>query len=281
MCVALLGAQRPAPVEDGYDLWLRYRLVSNTTRLAEYKATFTSVVQEGNTPTLTVAREELESGLGGLLGSSVARERTVSRNGAVVIGTPTSSPIIATLGLATALRQVGDEGFVIRSTTINGKRATVIAANRDVGVLYGAFHLLRQLQTQRAVTNLAITSAPRIKLRMLDHWDNLDRTVERGYAGRSLWNWSQLPDTISDRYRDYARANASLGINGAAITNVNANARVLTPEYLRKVAVLAGVFRPYGIKIFLTARFSAPIEIGGLKTADPADSAVRAWWKAK
>ena len=93
---------------------------------------------------------------------------------------------------------------------------------------------------------------------MLDHWDNLDRSVERGYAGLSLWDWAALPEHISPRYRDYARANASLGINGAALTNVNANARVLTPEYLAKVAALADVFRPYGIRVFLTARFSAP-----------------------
>ena len=116
---------------------------------------------------------------------------------------------------------------------------------------------------------------------MLDHWDNLDRTVERGYAGQSLWDWPHLPDSLPERYRDYARANASIGINGAALTNVNANAKFLTPEYLTKVAALAGVFRPYGISVYLTARFSAPIEIGGLKTADPLDSAVRAWWKAQ
>ena len=114
---------------------------------------------------------------------------------------------------------------------------------------------------------------------MLDHWDNLNRTVERGYAGQSLWDWPHLPDSLPERYRDYARANASIGINGAALTNVNANAKFLTPEYLTKVAALAGVFRPYGVKVYLTARFSAPIEIGGLKTADPLDSAVRAWWK--
>ena len=157
----------------------------------------------------------------------------------------------------------------------------MIAANRDVGVLYGAFDLLRRVQTMQSVSALSVTSAPRIKMRMLDHWDNLDRSVERGYAGKSLWDWPHLPDSLPARYRDYARANASIGINGTALTNVNANAKFLTPEYLTKVAALAGVFRPYGIKVYLTARFSAPIEIGGLKTADPLDSAVRAWWKNK
>ena len=96
-----------------------------------------------------------------------------------------------------------------------------------------------------------------------------------------LWDWAALPNELSPRYRDYARANASLGINAAALTNVNANARVLTPEYLAKVAAIADVLRPYGIRVFLTARFSAPIEIGGLRTADPLDAGVEAWWKQK
>jgi alpha-glucuronidase len=215
-----------------------------------------------------------------LLGRAIQRDDVVLRNGEIVIGTPTTSPTIKALALP-QLRQAGDQGFVIRATTINGRRTTVIAANRDVGALYGVFHLLRHVQTHQPVANLSVVSAPKIKLRMLDHWDNLDRSVERGYAGKSLWDWSKLPDSLPERYRDYARANASLGINGTSITNVNANARVLTPEYLKKVAALAGVFRPYGIKVFLTARFSAPIEIGGLKTADPLDVAVRAWWKTK
>ena len=124
-------------------------------------------------------------------------------------------------------------------------------------------------------------SAPRVKLRMLDHWDNLDGTIERGYAGHSLWDWHKLPDYLSPRYEDYARADASIGINAVCLTNVNAAPLVLTAEYLPKVAALAGVFRRWGIRVFLTARFSAPIEIGGLATADPLDGGVIAWWRAK
>ena len=157
----------------------------------------------------------------------------------------------------------------------------MIAANSDVGVLYGVFAFLRELQTSKHISRLAIASAPKIQIRMLDHWDNLDRSVERGYAGKSLWEWAQLPDTLSPRYREYARANASIGINGASITNVNANAKFLTPEYLAKAAVIANELRPYGVRVYLTARFSAPIEIGGMKTADPLDPAVREWWKKK
>jgi alpha-glucuronidase len=128
---------------------------------------------------------------------------------------------------------------------------------------------------------LITASTPKIQRRLLDHWDNLNGFVERGYAGDSLWQWFYLPEIRSPRYRDYARALASLGLNGTVINNVNANALILTPTYLRKVAALAEEFRPYGIRLYLTARFSAPIEIGGLKTADPLDPAVAAWWKAK
>src|SRR4030095_1186404 len=108
---------------------------------------------------------------------------------------------------------------------------------------------------------LATASRPRTKVRVLDHWDNLDRTVERGYAGFSLWDWHKLPGYLDPRYTDYARANASIGINGTVLTNVNANALILTPDYLKKVAALADLFRAYGIKVYLTARFSSPIEI--------------------
>jgi len=128
---------------------------------------------------------------------------------------------------------------------------------------------------------LNIESAPRLPLRLLDHWDNLDGTAERGYAGASLWEWARLPDSLNPRYRDYARANASVGINGVVPTNVNADPRVLTPAYLVKVAALANVLRPYGITVYLSPRFSAPIEIGNLPTADPLDPGVRAWWAAK
>jgi alpha-glucuronidase len=170
---------------------------------------------------------------------------------------------------------------VIRSESIGGQRATIVAANADVGVLHGVFRFLRLLQTHESLEDLSLVETPRVQLRVLNHWDNLDRTVERGYAGFSLWDWHKLPDYLSPRYTDYARANASIGINGTVLTNVNANATALTPEYIRKAAALADVFRPWGIRVYLTARFSAPMEIDSLETADPLDPSVAAWWKAK
>jgi alpha-glucuronidase len=230
-------------------------------------------------PYLNIAREELRQGLTGLLGKPVAISSAVSA-GTIVAGTITSS-LIQSLGLTVTPSSLGDEGFIIYSTTYNGKKIIAITANSDIGVLYGVFHFLRHLQTHQSLEKLNILSSPKVKIRILNHWDNLNRTVERGYAGFSLWNWHKLPDYKDQQYIDYARANASIGINGTVLTNVNANALVLTQPYLKKVAALAGVFRPYGIKIYLTARFSAPIELGNLKTADPLDPAVQQWWKQK
>jgi len=267
-----------AGAEDGHDLWLRYRPVEAATR-APYAAAAAAIAPVAQTPTLSIARTELERGLSGLLGTAPAVAEAGSRDGVVLIGTPESSPAIARLALP--LKAAGDEGYLIRTVSLDGKSTTVIAANRDIGVLYGVFRYLSLIQTRQPVDNLTLASAPKVKLRMLNHWDNLDRTVERGYAGQSIWDWWKLPDYADPRYVDYARANASLGINGTVLNNVNAKSVSLTAPWIAKAGALADVFRPYGIRVYLTARFSSPIEIGGLKTADPRDPAVKAFWKAK
>ena len=118
-------------------------------------------------------------------------------------------------------------------------------------------------------------------LRILNHWDNMDRTVERGYAGQSLWNWEELPNTLSDRYKEYARANASIGINGTVLNNVNASPQILSTEYLQKVKALADIFRPYGLRVYLSVNFASPMALDSLSTADPLDKKVIRWWKNK
>ncbi|WP_374470653.1 alpha-glucuronidase family glycosyl hydrolase [Phenylobacterium sp.] len=260
-----------AQAEDGYDLWLRYRPL-DTAAAASYREAIGPVVAGGASPTLKAAADELRRGLGGMLGAPSASSPPV------VLGTA-ADPRIAALRLP--LKAAGPEGYLIRTVTLDGRPATVIASDSEAGVLYGAFHFLRLVQTRQPVARLAVASAPKVKVRVLNHWDNLDRTVERGYAGQSIWDWHKLPDWKDGRYVDYARANASLGINGTVLNNVNSKADSLTAPYIAKAAALADVFRPYRIKVYLSARFSAPIEIGGLKTADPLDPAVRAFWKAK
>jgi alpha-glucuronidase len=229
--------------DDGYRLWLRYDQIP--TRIK-------SVTVEGKSATFDVIRDELS--------------QVVDRNGAVSVVVRKS-----------ALKRLGPEGFRIRTVG----NIVAITANTDIGALYGTFHFLRLLQTEQPLARLQIDETPRLKLRLLNHWDNLDRTIERGYAGSSLWKWDELPQRVDPRYADYARANASIGINGTVLNNVNANSRFLSSEYLDKVAAIANVFRPYGIRVYLSARFSAPIELGNLPTADPLDPAVIEWWKKK
>ena len=266
--------------DDGYRLWLKYQKVTNAALLEQYRQGVQSYCVEQKSATISALQSELANGLKGLLGNDVKQVKSVS-NGCLLIGTPDGSPLIANLNLASQLKNLGSEGFLIKTVTINKKQCTVIAANKDIGLLYGVFHLLKLIQTQQSIANLSVANAPKIQLRMLDHWDNLDGSIERGYAGTSIWNWAELPKVTDPRYTDYARANASIGINGTVLNNVNANPKILTAEYLPKVKALADVFRPYGLKVYLSISFSAPITLGGLKTADPLDTDVVKWWRAK
>ncbi|HJS54957.1 MAG TPA: alpha-glucuronidase family glycosyl hydrolase, partial [Chitinophagaceae bacterium] len=257
--------------EDGYHLWLRYKPVENKTLLASYRSFLKEIYIPGNSASIQIIKKELSKASTGMLGQVPLFNSATGRSYGLSIGSAEKK----------LNSNLGQEGFAIHSGTIGGKPLISISANTDIGLLYGAFHLIRLMQTRQSIEKLDIISTPKLKLRLLNHWDNLNRTVERGYAGFSIWDWHKLPDFIDKRYIDYARANASIGINGTVLTNVNANAVILTKPYLEKVKALADVFRPYGIKVYLTARFSAPIEIGRLKTADPLNDTVQWWWKQK
>ena len=267
--------------ENGYELWLRYAPVPEPAHYEYVSGILNHVVVDLSTPTGSVIGEEIRRASEGMLGKPASSSEEFSENATLVIGTPGHFEILNTDQVKQHLESLGKEGFLIDRVTFRGKEYLVVAANETVGAMYGLFYLLRELQAGNTLAGLPVSRAPKIKRRLLNHWDNLDRTVERGYAGFSLWKWNTLPTYKDPRYVDYARANASIGINGTSITNVNANALVLTPDYIEKVAALAEVFRPYGITIYLTARFSAPMEIGGLETADPLDPDVRQWWTEK
>ena len=264
--------------DDGYRLWLRYeQLPAKSTN--EYRRQIKSIAVQGTSPAFDVIRRELSLGCAGLLGIPVV---VGDRDDAsVIVGLPQTSRLIRKLRWQAELKKLGPEGYRIRTVKDGYRTVFVIASTTDIGALYGTFHFLRLLQTKSRILDLLIDQKPDLKLRILDHWDNLDGSIERGYAGKSLWNWAELPERIDQRLIDYARANASIGINGSVLNNVNANAQILTGEYLAKVAAIANVFRPYGIRVYLSARFSAPMEIGKLSTADPLDPTVIRWWKGK
>ena len=268
-----------ARADDGYRLWLRHDPLP-ADAAAAFGHRITSLLAPGGSPTREATRHELVHGLSSLLGREVPLADQVG-DAALVVGTPASSKHIAALDLGPQLAPLGADGFLIRPGKIEGRSVTVIAASTDLGALYGAFHFLRLLQTRPLADEFQAREKPRFMLRLLNHWDNLDGSIERGYAGRSLWRWDELPAVTDPRLTDYARANASLGLNGAVLNNVNASAQSLAPDYLRKTAAIASIFRPYGVRVYLSARFSAPIELGGLPGADPLDPAVAAWWRAK
>ncbi len=255
------GAER----EDGYDLWLRYRRLDENAAAALGKVASCIVVPRAAGTTILAAAAELHTAITAMRGEAPPVVHDVAE-GAIVLATDAAIP---------------HEGYAIGAASVEGRRVVRIAGGSDVGVLYGAFAWLREVLMGEDPAKVALASAPKVRLRMLNHWDNLDRTIERGYAGQSIWDWWKLPGVKDRRYLDYARAMASLGLNAASVNNVSSKPEILLTPWIAKVRVLADIFRPYGIRIFLAARFSAPKELGGLATADPLDAAVRAWWKAK
>jgi alpha-glucuronidase len=277
ICINAVMAQLPRD----YNLWLGYSKIEDQQVLKNYRNTTGSIYFEKDGEITETAQQELNRGLENMLDQIPAFTDHLGISTTMVVAKRSKLDETVLNAMTSDPDHIGKEGFIIESIPYQGRKMVVITAVDDSGILYGTFRFLQLMQMHQDLDDLKISDAPKIDLRMLNHWDNLDRTIERGYAGFSLWNWQKLPEYIDQRYIDYARANASIGINGTVLTNVNANALVLTPMYLEKVAALANVFRAYGIKVYLTARFSAPMEIGGLKTADPLDEDVQNWWNTK
>lgn len=243
-----IAAVMPLWAEDGSRLWLRMESVSGTDAGA---------VAGGGT--LAIARDELKRYWAGPA-VQLVKDSTVGAGGAFCI-----------------LSRRGADGFV---------NSITVSSASDTGLLYGVYELLRCWQTSGDVRDGI--RKPAFGLRILDHWDNPDGSIERGYAGKSIWKWDlidgdtyNIDDSLRIRIEAYARANASIGINGVVLNNVNASPKMLTEEYIRKVAVIADVLRPYGVRVYLSVNFAAPKAIGGLPTADPADRSVAMWWAGK
>ncbi|AYL95645.1 alpha-glucuronidase family glycosyl hydrolase [Mucilaginibacter celer] len=275
--MALFMVMNKVQADNGYKLWLEYHKVSNRQLAGVYRQQLQYMVFPASSNPLKAAKAEFLMGLDGMLSVKPTEVTNIVSGQTIVVGTPKSLNALP----ISFPDSIGNEGYLIKTIFINKKQCTLITANTDVGVLYGVFNFLKLIQTNQTISKLSVADHPRLMYRVLDHWDNLNRTVERGYAGSSIWNWHKLPDIVDQRYIDYARANASVGINGAVVNNVNADALVLSPQYLLKVQALANVFRTYGIRIYLSIKFSSPVELGGLKTADPLEPEVKKWWAGK
>src|SRR5690554_2215223 len=264
--------------ERGANLWLRYKPLPEAAA-SPYKQQLKSLLVAGNDEVLQAAGKEIQAAFGGLIGQSLASTRRIA-DGTLVVGTA-SERIISDLKIE-GLDELGDEGYVIRTLSVKGGKATVVAARNSAGALYGTFDLLRRMQAGEDIAALDVREEPAFDLRLLNHWDNLNGSVERGYAGHSIfWNREASFEELKEHYLTYARANASVGINGTVLNNVNASPEVLSADYLQKVKQFADLFRPYNLKVYLSVNFASPAVLGGLENSDPMNEAVQQWWKDK
>jgi len=254
-----------------YDCWLSYRRIENPEILKDYTQIFSGISVYGDSAVIKTAVNELKFGVEKMLGIVPGLEGKGSCK--VLIGLCGE---IKDLSEEEASR-IEDEGYIIKYQ--DGK--IIISGKTDKGVLYGVFAFLRLLQLEKPAAELNVVNNPANKFRMINHWDNMDGSIERGYAGRSIFYKDN--DFVADkrRIRDYARLLASVGINGIVLNNVNVHeyeTRLITKRYLPEVAAVADIFRKYGISVFLSVNFASPVEQGDLPTADPLDERVQRWW---
>ena len=263
--------------ETGADGWLRYAPVESAWDRRGYEALPGNIVVLEGTDILQAAREELGRGMRGLLGRVQRQETSLAAGEAIVLARlDAARKAFPDLGDAPELRP---EGFWIKSVRHDGKRHLLVTGLDDRGVLYGAFALLRRMQTGGSVARLNLSENPSAPIRILNHWDNPDGTIERGYAGRSIfWENGKIVSDLG-RVRDYARLMASVGINGCSINNVNADPRVISAAWLPQVARVAEQFRPWGVKLYLSLDFASPRKIGGIDSFDPLDPRTVEFWQ--
>ena len=179
---------------------------------------------------------------------------------------------------------LNNEGFILKRVNYKDKEIIFISGKSEKGILYGVYHFIRLLKTESDIYNINIIQNPANKIRILNHWDNMDGSIERGYAGESIFFKNGNIDYDEKRINDYSRLISSIGINGVVINNVNVSDEatyLITKGYLIKLSKLAEIFRKYGIRLYLSINYTSPMVFGGLKTADPVDENVKMWWRNK
>lgn len=265
-----------------YDAWLAYRKLKPGSLYDLYANWCSSLVVTEDHDTIQAAASEWIEGITSMLG--MAPQLSEHPEGpCIVMGTFQEGPsLISRVFEDVAPHSIGSEGFMIRTSA--KEQCIAIGASTPVGVLYGVFHLLRLIGTESPIEHLDLSLNPVNGLRMINHWDNFDGTIERGYAGRSFFYESNQFLNNDKRLRDYARMMSSVGINAISINNVNVHqleSLFITETYLPDIARIAAIFRVYGIKLFLSVNYASTIQLGVLDTADPLDPEVRQWWKEK
>lgn len=263
--------------EQSYHCWLPFK------KIRESRASQSFRLQDGTgkeSVIIRTAREELTHGLNILLGEAQLSNDSIP----VILGSLSDTELIERQLDDGAFKGIQKEGYIIKMAGNGDDRKIFLIGKSDKGALYAVYHFLRLLQTGENIEKLDIAESPRNKLRMINQWDNMDGTIERGYSGKSIFFENNRFTSNLNRIRDYARLLASVGINSISINNVNVfkvETKLITGEFLPDVAKVADIFRAYGITTFLSINYASPIEIGGLQTADPLDSQVKQWWKER
>ena len=269
---------RIACAETGYDAWLRYARIDPGARKI-YARLPAAIFVAGGFPVLETAKTELILGVRGMLGRALRVESRLPADDAIVLATFDELHSIAP-GLKTPAEPV-EGSYLLKAVRLGGHSVLLIAAPDGPGVLYGVFAFLRGIALERAVESLDERGVPFVRVRWTNEWDNLDGTIERGYAGRSIFFESGHVARDLTRARDYARLLASIGVNGCTPNSVNADPRVLASSFIPEMARIADAFRPWGVRMSLAIDFSSPKSIGDMDTFDPLNPNVAAWWKEK
>lgn len=264
-----------------YSSWLQFEAITESEFKTKYLHFCSNITVISSSEVIDTAVAELKQGIQSMLG----KEPQISKNlteGGILIGT-TDSLNDANFDLSKIeLSDIGEEGYIIKAITNSGNPRLLLTAKTDKGLLHAAFHLLRELQCHGDISRLSIIENPKNRLRMINHWDNIDGSIERGYAGKSIFYNENKITSDTKRIKDYARMLASVGINAISLNNVNVHeveTNLITETYLDEVAKLADIFRTYGIQTFLSINYASPIQLSDITTADPLDENVRNWWK--
>jgi alpha-glucuronidase len=265
--------------ESGYDAWLRYAPLEGVALEQARQAVPAAIGLLDESVVASSARAELIRGFEGMLGRTLRAESGIPHENAILIGTVEEIRRVNPRLIPDV--HLGPDAFWLKTVADGAVGYTVITASNDRGLLYGAFALLRRAAMGGTVANLDEQETPYAPVRWVNHWDNLNGTIERGYGGRSIfWDGGKVRDDLS-RVSDYGRMLASLGINGCSIDNVNADIRILSPELTPQIARIADALRPWGVRIAVSVDFGSPQKIGGLSTFDPLDPQVIQYWKAR
>ena len=276
--VALLLLTCPGFPESGGDAWLRYARL-DPGMASQYAHFPAATVTLGHSALLQSAQMELLRGVRGMLGRALRIDAVIPKEAAIVVGTVEQVRTLdANFGPRSDLQA---DAYWLISTRIKGQNVLVITGATERAVLYGAFALLRKIAEGESTAALNEVQRPSAPVRWVNQWDDLDGSIERGYAGRSIFfeNRSVRPDLT--RAAEYARLLASVGINGCNVSNVNADLYILDPDFIPQLARIADVFRPYGVQLGVAVNISMPKQAGGLDTFDPLDPKVAGWWKKK